>query len=366
MDKTLLILTNSIIGLYSFRIEVVKALVDKGYKIVISCPDERGDRHLAFEEMGCRIVQIKFSRRGKNPFSDLKLMISYFKLIKETRPFVVLTYTIKPNVYGGMVCRLLGIPLIANVTGLGDAIENGGCMKRLALMLYKLGISKADALFFQNKSNFDFFVKNGFDTNKSILLPGSGVNLQWHQCQPYPKDGIIKFLYIGRLQKDKGAEEFFRMAEEVKRQYPNTEFGIVGWKEGNYEKTFDELVAKNIIVYHGHTTDIRPYYGEVHCTIMPSYHEGMSNVNLESAANGRPVITTNVSGCKETVDDNITGFLCSPKSAEDLIDKVTRFILLPYDTKRQMGLEARKKVEHEFDRNIVIKAYLEAISKIDK
>ena len=175
---------------------------------------------------------------------------------------------------------------------------------------------------------------------------------------------MIKFLFIARLLKDKGTEEYFETAKAIKNKYPQTEFQVLGWAEGPYQQQMEELVKDGVINYLGTTSDIRPYLTNVHCTIMPSYHEGMSNVNLESAANGRPVITTNVPGCRETVDDGITGYLVETKNAEALIKGVERFLALSYNQKIVMGKMAREKVEREFDRNIVVKAYLKAIESL--
>ena len=358
-----LILTNNTGGLHSFRFEVVKAIVDAGYLVFISVPDD-DERAKYFEEIGCQMVKTRFNRRGMNPLADIILMLKYLRLIRKVKPAAVLTYTIKPNVYGGLACRLCGVPQLANVTGLGDAIENGGWLQKLTVFLYKMGIGKARKVFFQNKYNRDFCIKKSIVSGDSVLLPGSGVNLKHHSLQAYPENGIIKFLFIARLLKDKGTEEYFAMAQHIKNKYPNTEFQILGWCEGDYQQQLDELVKNGIVNYLGPTADVRPFLANVHCTVMPSYHEGMSNVNLESAANGRPVITTDVPGCRETVDDGVTGFLVQSRNADDLIEKVERFILLPYEEKRAMGLAARKKVELEFDRQIVIDAYLDEIKKI--
>lgn len=363
MKGNILVLTNNIGGLHSFRKEVMKAIVDAGYEVYISEPDD-DERVKYFEIIGCHIIKIKFDRRGINPLADFKLMMAYRKMIKQLRPVAVLSYTIKPNVYGGIACRLTNTPQLANVTGLGDALENGGWLQRLTLFLYKIGIGKARCVFFQNKYNLSFCNAHGIKGCKSVLLPGSGVNLNYHQYQEYPSDGTIKFLYIARLLKDKGTEEFFEMAKTIKERHPDSEFQILGSCEGDYQKQLDDLVEKGIVSFWGVTSDVRPYLGQVHCTIMPSYHEGMSNVNLESAANGRPVITTNVPGCRETVDDGRTGYLVEPRSAKSLIDGVERFIDLPYSQKVMMGKDGRKKVEQEFDRQIVVKAYLDAIRNI--
>lgn len=363
MKENVLVLTNNIGGLHSFRKEVMKSIIDAGYNLYISEPDN-DERVAYFEDIGCIVIKTEFNRRGRNPFSDFLLLIKYTKLIHRIKPLVVLTYTIKPNVYGGFACQLTKTPQLANVTGLGDAIENGGLLQKTSISLYRLGLSKAHRVFFQNKSNKSFCVNFGIGSKDSIVLPGSGVNLDYHKIQPYPNNKIIKFLFIGRLLKDKGIEEFFKMTTIIKQKHPDTEFHILGNCEGNYKQQLEELIRKNIIIYDGTTIDVRPFLKEVHCTIMPSYHEGMSNVNLESAANGRPVITTNVPGCKETVDDGITGYLIKPKSSEDLVLKVESFINLPYEKKEAMGVAARYKVEREFDRNIVVNAYLDEIRKL--
>lgn len=363
MKGKILVLTNSIGGLHSFRKEVMKAIVDDGFEVYISEPDN-DERVKYFERIGCHIIKTDFNRRGMNPWSDLELMLRYYKIIRKLKPKAVLTYTIKPNIYGGMACRLAGYPQLANVTGLGDAMENGGWLQKLTVALYKIGISQAKCVFFQNKTNQNAFVKNGIVKRKTILLPGSGVNLKHHTFQPLPSIGILKFLYIGRLLRDKGIEEFFEMAKEVKIRYPNTEFQILGGCEGDYQQQLDDLVQQGVINYLGITTDVRPFLKKVHCTIMPSYHEGMSNVNLESAANGRPVITTNVPGCQETVDHGLTGYLVNARDTKALIDTVERFIHLPHSQKEAMGRNARRKVELKFDRNIVIKAYLNEIKNI--
>lgn len=362
MKRNILILSNNIGGLYSFRKEVLKAIIDLEYYVYISVPNNNDERISYFESIGCRIIKSPFDSRGMNPIADIRLMLSYVKIIRQLNPLAVLSYTIKPNVYGGIACRITTTPLLANVTGLGDAVENGGWLQHLTVFLYKIGLSKAYTVFFQNKANRDFFLKNSISSQSSILLPGSGVNLDFHKLQPYPPAGAaIKFLFIGRLLKDKGIDEYLSMASYVKKLYPETEFQVLGSCGDNYKNKLNLLQAEGIVNYLGTTLDVRPYIADVHCTIMPSYHEGMSNVNLESAACGRPVITTNIPGCMETVTDGITGYLVKPCSKEDLIDKVLRFIELTYEEKYMMGVEGRKKIEKEFDRQIVISSYINQI-----
>lgn len=364
MKKKILIISNTIVGLHSFRREVIKAIVDAGYKVIISVPDDDTKADY-FRGIGCEIIQTEFDRRGVNPLADFKLMLTYRRLIKQLKPMAVLTYTIKPNVYGGLAARLCRVPQLANVTGLGDAVENGGWMQKLTVTLYKIGLGKAQRVFFQNEGNRNFCVRMGISGENTDLLPGSGVNLQYHSYQDYPaNDGLIRFLFIGRLLKDKGTEELFETAKVIKEKYPQTEFQVVGSVDGNYQEQLDALDKAGVIKFLGSQSDVRPFIGLVHCTIMPSYHEGMSNVNLESAANGRPVITTNVPGCRETIDDGRTGFLVEARSVDSLINGVERFLALSYEQKVLMGQMARKKVENEFDRQIVIDSYIKELKAI--
>lgn len=358
----ILILTNNFLGLYSFRKEVVKTLRDKGDDVVISAPfDEK--RHY-FEEIGCKLVNTQFNRKGTNPLKDLSLMLYYRRLLRQVRPDVVLSYTIKPNLYGGMACQWCGIPQIANITGLVSAVENPGWLQRLTILLYKVGLRRTNTVFFQNQANMEFCDTHGMVKHcRKVLIPGSGVNLQHHQLQDYPAENEpLRFVFISRLLREKGIEEYLYAAEHIKAKYPHTEFHILGACEEAYGVRLEELQRKGIVVYHGQQADVRPFIAHTHCTVHPSFYpEGMSNVLLESCAAGRLIITTNRAGCGEIVDDGVNGFIVKQQDGNDLVEKIERFIILPHDTKRKMGLAAREKVEREFDRSIVIRAYLSAI-----
>lgn len=359
----ILILTNNFSGLYHFRKEVVKAIRDAGHEVAISAPFD-GDR-IFFEKLGCKLINTQFNRKGTNPIKDIGLLLFYLKLFKQFRPNVVLTYTIKPNLYGGMACQLSGVPQIANITGLGSAVENPGWLQKLTILLYKVGLRKAKTVFFQNKANMEFCEMRGMVNGHKVLIPGSGVNLTYHAFQDYPTDDIIKFIFISRLLKEKGIEEYLSAAVKIKALHPNTEFHVLGACEEAYDKQLRELQEKGIVIYHGQQPDVRPFLGAVHCTVHPSYYpEGMSNVLLESCASGRPIITTNRPGCGEIVDNGKTGYLVNPKDVDDLCAVIERFIHLPYSQKVLMGKEARKKVELEFDRQIVVKAYIKEIDSL--
>ena len=357
-------MANSIIGLYSFRQELVEALRDRGFHVWISCPDDDAPKYAYFKELGYEMVETPVDRRGTNPLHDLGLFRFYRKLIRELKPSAVLTYTIKPNVYGGIAARWARVPQLANITGLGTAVENPGLLRKVSVALYRFGLKRAKTVFCQNVTIQNFCQENRIGRHR-VLLPGSGVNLEWHALQPYPtEESPVRFLFIGRMMRDKGTDEFLEMASTVKAAHPQVEFHSLGLCEDDYEARVVEAHSRGTVVWHGNVFDVRPYIKDAWCTVLPSYHEGMANVLLESAAAGRPVITSDIPGCREAVDDGVTGLLCPAKDAAALTDAVERFLRLPYAEKAHMGVRGREKMEREFDRKIVVKAYLDVLAQL--
>ena len=359
----ILILANNDVGLYNFRKELIEKLIELKNDIYISLP--YGERVEDLKKLGCKFFETYVDRRGTNPIKDMKLLIKYRKIFKEIKPDVVLTYTIKPNIYGGIVCRFNKISYICNVTGLGSATEKESAIQKVILFLYKIALKNVKCCFVQNEENLQFLKNNKIikKEEKYQLIPGSGVNLSQFKVLPYPEEKEkIRFLFISRIMKEKGIEEYLELAKYMKNDNKNLEFHILGFCEQEYESTLKELQDKNIIYYHGMQKNVIPYLKECSCLIHPSYYpEGMSNVLLEASASGRPVITTDKPGCREIVDDGVTGFIVKPQDLEDLKIAVEKFINMPYEEKVNMGLAGRKKVEKEFDRNIVIDAYIKQI-----
>lgn len=362
--KKVLILANKDITLLYFRTELIENLIEKKYKVIVSFP--KSDKVKIFEKMGCEFIDVDVDRRGMNPLKDLKLIFEYMKMIKKVKPDIVLTFTIKPNLYGGFACRCKKIPFIANITGLGTALQGNGILKKFTIMLYHIAFKRIQCCFMQNEENLKFFEKFKIAEGKRKLLPGSGVNLEKYKILEYPKESDdLEFLFIGRIMKEKGIDLYIEVAKYIKDKYKNTKFHVIGYCEQDYENKLKNLQEQGILIYHGKQDDMKPFYKLSCCTIHPTYYpEGMSNVLLESAASGRPVITTNKPGCREIVEDGKTGFIVEPENLEDLKNKVEMFINLPYNKKVEMGLLGRKKVEKEFDRNIVINKYLSEISNI--
>ena len=362
MRDKILIVSNVTAGLASFRSELISTL-SNDYDVLILASDN--GRKEKLEACGANVITVEMERHGTNPLKEIKLVSFYKKKMRELKPIIVLTYTIKPNIYAGMAAASLGIPYVANVTGLGPAVENGGLIQKITIPLYRYGLRKAQKVFFQNTSNRDFMIRHKMvEEGKYDLLPGSGVNLQKYDVQPYPHSDTVDFVFISRVVKEKGIEQYIDAAKAIKSVHPETRFHVCGDCEGKYKVVLEELNANGTIIYHGRIDDVVSMHRQSSCTVHPSFYpEGMSNVLLESCACGRPIITTDRPGCREIVDDGVNGYIVKQKDSGDLIDKIERFLSLTWEERKAMGLAGRSKVEREFDRSIVIQKYLEEIRK---
>ena len=365
----ILILTNTIRGLYNFRYELLERLINEEFEVYFSIPESKNDTKVKkLIELGCNYVETNLDRRSMNPLKDLQLIKQYKEIIKNIKPDVILSYTIKPNIYGSYVAKKYKIPIIINVTGLGSGFNNT-YTKILVEKMYKYACKNASCIFFQNEANYNYFIDNNLaKKDKSNIVPGSGVNLEkFRPMDKTKEDGIIRFLFIGRIMKEKGIEEYLKAAEYITDKYSNVEFQILGPFE---EEKYKKIILNNNnskIKYLGVSYDVRSEIKEVDCIINPTtYYEGMSNVLLEGAAMAKPLIATNVPGCREIVDDGVNGYLIEPKSVKSLIETIEKFLSLNEIEKKKMGLASRQKVERNFDRNIVIEAYLREISKFLK
>lgn len=363
MGKRVLLIANEYTTIINFRMELIQALVKDGHSVAVALPYH--ERNEEIRSLGCEIFNLPMARKSKNPIKDLKIISVLLKIINNFNPDTAFTFTIKPNIYGGIACSIKHVPYVANITGLGTAVENGGWMQKVTTFLYRIGLKHAQKVFFQNSENRDFMLSKGIYKGKYELIPGSGVNLTRFKLLEYPDIDTLHFVYVARLMKEKGIEEYFAAAETIKLKYPNTQFHICGYYEGAYKERLEDLEKRGIITYHGMVKDMRTIYSFTHCTILPTYYpEGMSNVLLESAASGKVIITTNRAGCREIVDDGVNGFIIQPRDSADLIKKIEKFISLSVDNQRRMGLNGRKKVEREFDRNIVVGKYLDEIKHL--
>ncbi len=364
MSKKILILANHIDWVFSLRKELIERFI-KDYSVIISIPYKKTEKIEYFKNIGCEFKYVKYEARSTNIFKELDLIKEYKKIIKQIKPDIILTYTIKPNIYGTYVAKKYKIPIILNITGLGSGFNNNS-IKHLVTNMYKYACKNASFIFFQNEDNYRYFIDNKIaEKAKSKIIPGSGVNLEKFKPTKKSKDdGITRFLFIGRIMKEKGIEEYLEAAKYISNKYSNVEFQILGpFEEEKYKEIILNL-NNSKIKYLGISEDVRDQIKEVDCIINPTYHEGMSNVLLEGAAMGKPLIATNIPGCKEIVEDGANGYLFEPKNTQKLIEKIEQFLKLSSSEREKLGRAGRQKAEENFDRNIVIKAYLETIRKI--
>lgn len=357
----ILVLTNHSYMLWRFRKELISTLLEEN-EVVISTPFVGHEED--FERMGCRCLETPVDRRGVNPATDLKLLCAYRRLLRAERPDLVLTYSIKPNIYGGLACRMMGVPYCANVQGLGTAFQRPG-LARLVTVLYRTALSGARRVFFENSDNAAlFFQRHIIPQKKACVLPGAGVSLAEYPLRPYRENGRVRFLFVGRIMREKGVEELFWAAQRLKEVFgAEIGFDMVGFFEDAYREAVEGLVREGVVDFHGFQEDVRPFYEEASCVVLPSYHEGMSNVLLEAASSGRALITSDIPGCREAVCDGENGFLCPPGDAQALYHAMRRFVELPPIRREEMGRAGRVHMEACFNRADVVRRVLAAMQE---
>ena len=361
--KKVMMISNVSRGLFGFRKELIERLLKENCEVSILAADTGKVDEL--RKMGCKFTAVAMDSHGTNPLTELKLVNLYKKLISREQPDIALTYTIKPNIYAGMACASLHIPYIANITGLGTAVEKKSLYQKPMVLLYKYGLRKAQKVFFQNSENMAFMLRHKAVQGPYELIPGSGVNLERFCPLPYPQQETLDFAFISRITREKGIDQYLDAAKHFRKKYPQTRFHICGKCDATYEAVLQELHQAGIVIYHGRIDDIPGMHRISCCTVHPTYYpEGMSNVLLESCACARPIITTDRPGCREIVEDGVNGFVVRQKDSIDLIEKMERFLSLSWEQRRDMGLAGRAKVEREFDRNIVVEKYVREINAI--
>lgn len=352
-------------GLFKFRKELIENLVSKNINVYFSIPNDEYVPRL--EQIGGKYVPTEFDRRGSNPVTDLKLLISYIKIINEIKPDLVLTYTIKPNIYGGIATRICKVKAIHTVTGLGSIFIQKMWIKNVVVCLNRIAFINASLIVFLNSDNREFYkeIKIINKNHRTLIVPGSGVNLNKFKYTPQTNFEIIKFTFIGRILKDKGIEEYLTAAKEICKKRSNIEFQVVGFVEDHkYEEILRNYETNGVIKFFGKRDDIFEIITQSSCIVLPSYGEGRGTVLQEGAAVGRPLIACNTYGCNETVINEFNGYLCQVADSNSLIDAMEKFICLPKKEKYIMGLNSRIKAENEFNRNIIIQTYIKSIFEL--
>ena len=354
-----LVLINSSGGLFDFRNEFVEALL-KDHQVFVSVPDDVKTKELTDE--GCQIIKTPINRRGINPVEDLKLYRTYRNMMKELKPDLVATYTIKPNIYGGFCAGRMKIPYITTITGLGGAFDRTGFLIWLIIRMYRAGMKKAACVFFQNEENRSIFRNFGIVGQKDKLVMGSGVSLPRHPYEPYPEREETHFLFVGRVMKERGILEFLGAAKKLHSD--KVFFDILGYCDEDYQDMLAELEKEGVIHELGFHTQVHSYLADASAVVIASFHEGMSNALIEAAATGRPVIASNISGCMEAFEEGRTGFGFTPGNVDELVLAMKKFLNLSYEERAAMGRAGREKMEREFDRKLVTGAYMEEVGRI--
>lgn len=367
--KKVLVISNSSSGLYEFRNEIVLDLM-KDHEVYIALPDI-DNYYESFAKEGCHMIHTPFRRRGKNPFEDFKLFRQYVGILKRIRPDVVSTYTIKPNIYGGIACGITHTPYICNITGLGTAIEGGGLLSKMLIMMYQVALKKAACVFFQNEHNREFMQSHNIAKNVAVMLPGSGVNLECHTYQPYPnKRDVVNILAVLRVMAGKGIKEFLTAVDELgsPTSSPRILFKLAGRYEEEarkqYEPWINRLVSEGKLEYLGFIDEMDPVYADCNFIVHPTYYEGLSNVCLEAAACGRPVLASDIPGCQEAMIKGETGILFESQNSESLIEAIREALTWDLEKCEKMGKLGREHVAKNYSRDKVLKIYREQIEKI--
>lgn len=362
-----IIFSNTMWSIYNFRLGIIKALVKKGYKIEILA--SRDNYFPKLKKFGFKIHSIDQLDRDRNPIKFFFLYFKILNIIKMSNPDIVLSFTVKPNIYSGLICKVLNIPCIIMITGMGYVFTFPNILTKILIKIYRIAFSKADFIFFQNKDDFKFFKLNKILKRKFMLVPGSGINIKYFSKIKYPKNKKINYLLIARNIKEKGIFEFARVAKELSKKIANIKFTYVGYIENNQKNFINKsfflnLQKKRIISFYEHTTNIRKFLKTAHCVVLPTYREGTPKSILEAFAVGRPAIITKVIGTKQLIKEAHNGFYCKEKSASSLKNKILKFQKLPHTTKANMGNNARDIILKNYDEKYLISKYLDALKII--
>lgn len=365
-----LITVNATWNIWNFRRSLVMALIRDGHRVTVLAPPDETVAEL--ERAGCRVLPLTMDVRGLNPLADLGLLRRFRKIFGQERPDIVLGFTIKNNVFGALAAKSLSVPFVPNVTGLGTAFLSGGPLQRVAEGLYKLAFRSLPVVFFQNDEDQALFLRRGLvRASQARVLPGSGIDLDRFAPSPVAEVGGEQpvFLMVSRLLRDKGVVEFVEAARRIKAELPAVQFQLLG-PAGAENRTaihpddVQEWVSEGVVDYLGAQKDVRPFLRAASAVVLPSYREGAPRTLIEASAMARPVIATDVPGCRAVVEPDVTGFLCKVRDADSLACAMRRFLRLSDAERAAMGAAARGKMEREFDERIVLAAYHGVIQSI--
>jgi glycosyltransferase involved in cell wall biosynthesis len=368
LPRTVVIAANSDWNIVTFRQNLVRAIEAAGYKpLIVAAPDAAAEERMG--GLGVERIRVDVDRSGLNPFADLRLLLQYRRILKDRAPIALLGFTIKPNIYGCLAARFARVPAIANISGLGTVFLRSGLLEKLVVPMYRLALSRAKIVYFQNPDDRELFIRKKIvHPEKARLLPGSGIDLDFYRAVPLP-NGPPRFLLIARLLGDKGVREFVEAAHILRDDLPGARFQLLGAVDENNRTSIgraelEEWVTQGVIEYLGGTDDVRPFIERASAVVLPSYREGLPRSLLEGAAMARPLIATNVPGCRELVDDGANGLLCASRDASALAEAMRKFAQLSPAERDSMGQAARRTVEQRFSEELVVRAYLDELADL--
>lgn len=354
-------------NIYNFRQGLIRALQAEGYRVVALSPPDGYAPRLA--ELGVEHVPVAMDSAGVSPLHDLALLRRYRRALKALRPVAFLGYTAKPNVWGSLAAQSLGIPTINNVSGLGTAFIRDGLLTRIVAGLYRLAFRRSATIFFQNPEDQALFVdKRIVAAGRTALLPGSGIDLARFAPAPKAEGDGFAFLLVARLLRDKGIGEYVEAARMLRSRFPEARFRMLGFldvanRTAVSRAEVEAWAAEGIIDYLGHADDVRPAIAAADCVVLPSYREGLPRTLLEASAMAKPVIATDVPGCRHAVDAGVTGLLCAARDSVSLAEAMVAMLGMDPEQRLAMGAAGRARIEAEFDESKVAAAYVEAIGR---
>ena len=370
MSLKIAVSSNCAWSIVNFRAGLIRTLLAKGYEVVAIAPRDAHAERLV--EMGCRFIPIAMDNKGTNPIVDAALFSRYLAILRRERPYAFLGYTIKPNIYGSLAAQACGIPVINNITGLGTAFIRENWLTSIVKSLYRTALARSQVVFFLNEDDRSLFVQQKLVTaGRTGLLPGEGIDLQYFMpfASKAANDPKVSFLLIARLLYDKGVGEYVEAARMLKSRRLGIVCRLLGFLDAENRTAVsrndvESWVREGFVEYLGAADDVRPHIAATDCVVLPSYREGTPRTLLEAAAMGKPVVATDVPGCREVVEHARTGLLCQVRDAHDLSEKMHMIAEMAPLERQTMGAAGRAKMAREFDERLVIKAYFRALAEI--
>lgn len=357
-------------NILNFRAGLIRALIADGHEVIAAAGDDGTFPKL--RQLGVRPIALPIDGAGTSIVRDARLFLRYWELMRREQPDIFLGWTIKPNIYGSLAAALCGIPCINNISGLGTAFLRPGWLTAVARSLYRPGLRRSATIFFQNEADRALFIERGIvRPEQAQRIPGSGIDTARFDPSAYPEPSgdPVRFLMVARLIRDKGVLEYAEAARRLRQHHRDVRFQLLGSldipnRTAIGREMLQQWIDEGIIDYLGTMDDVRPALAHADCVVLPSYREGLPRVLIEAAAMARPAIATDVPGCRDVIIEGVTGFLCRPRDAIDLADRMEAMLRLSSAGRKAMGDTGRIHIEASFHEKIVTEMYRQEIDRV--